>query len=896
MPLPIAASPPAQPEAPAKPAQTEPRLLEPRLLGPVNAAALKPQLPPAPVDSAKQPVIRLVAEELPLPATGNPRSSLPQKQSATNNADDDATMPVLLQLPTPVKLPATAPGTTAENPPVAGQVELRLSGNLSLAALVAYVSERTNTKIIYGPELSKSTITVLAPEKEPVENLLQILNSVLRSQGFALVDDETPGWKRVVSAADLLRSAPITDPQQIPRTMQAGPVTTTIRLNYVEPQSLVAFLNKLFPDQAGTNITVFNTNRLLLVSDYGPSLRRLMRIIELVDRPATEVEYVVFRVKNRTSAPLAEFLKKLLAPAGKAGEGTAVTAAVEIIDEPRSNSIAVVGLPDLVKRARQLLEEFDVSLDQITQIYRLRQISADRMDKIIAGTLPPQDVKRIYESTIEKDTNLLIVRAPREIQQVVQNLIREFDVQLQAAESPIRFYKLKNANAIEVLYTLMALQEVSGTSQVLGSSSPANTPATVPGAAGTPGQPNINVELNLGQGGARPFPYGAGAPFGSQFGGVSPYGMNPGQNPNQPLRLPLVPPGTDVGYGSGNGFATAPGRAQENRLNQLSGVLNTQLGGFGQSATLPGGARVSADIGTNSLIIIAPAATHEMYKKLIESLDRRRPQVLIDAKIIAIDTSDNYSLGVELSFGDRIGAKRLFNFTSFGLSEVNPLNGALTINPGTGYNATLVDPDVADVVVRALAQHRRAKVLSAPRILVNDNTTGELESVVSVPFASVNASQTVSTTSLGGDQQAGTTITVTPHINENDHLLLEYAVEFSTFNSTPTVGATLPPPRTIDRVESTVTIPDGHTVIVGGLKRAKNSDSFDGIPGLENIPIIRELTSLASTADDSTSFFLFIRPVIMRDDRFADLKFYSEKSLHQAGGSSLPQSQPRMMK
>ncbi|NNE00379.1 MAG: hypothetical protein HKN47_23925, partial [Pirellulaceae bacterium] len=176
--------------------------------------------------------------------------------------------------------------------------------------------------------------------------------------------------------------------------------------------------------------------------------------------------------------------------------------------------------------------------------------------------------------------------------------------------------------------------------------------------------------------------------------------------------------------------------------------------------------------------------------------------------------------------------------------------------------------------------HTRARVLAAPKILVNDNSTGKLESVVSVPFSSVNASETVSTTSLGGDQQAGTIITATPHINEDDHLQLEFDVEFSTFSGTGTEN--LPPPRQIDRVGSTVTIPDGKTVIVGGLKRIGDSHTFSGLPWAENIPVIRELTSRTNDSKTTTSFFLFIRPVVLRDSQFADLRFLSDKEADKA--------------
>ncbi|MEL6897311.1 MAG: hypothetical protein AAFP90_14510 [Planctomycetota bacterium] len=76
------------------------------------------------------------------------------------------------------------------------------------------------------------------------------------------------------------------------------------------------------------------------------------------------------------------------------------------------------------------------------------------------------------------------------------------------------------------------------------------------------------------------------------------------------------------------------------------------------------------------------------------------------------------------------------------------MSSVLQILPGTGFNGTLVDPSTADVIVRALASHREARVLSTPKILVDDNAEGQLTSVSEVPFTSVNASNTVATTSF----------------------------------------------------------------------------------------------------------------------------------------------------
>ncbi|MEQ1830809.1 MAG: secretin N-terminal domain-containing protein, partial [Pirellula sp.] len=383
------------------------------------------------------------------------------------------------------------------------------------------------------------------------------------------------------------------------------------------------------------------------------------------------------------------------------------------------------------------------------------------------------------------------------------------------------------------------------------------------------------------------------------------------QQRQNPLARPTTAAGPPTGDGTNMGNVSGGSiGANQQGSPQSTGFVNNNfpnsamanvglsgggaLGGGGV-ASLPGGARVSADVSTNSLIVYAPSSVQPLYAKLIESLDQRRPQVLIEAQIIAVDTSDNYTLGVEVSAGDREGAKRLFKFTSFGLSEVNRDTGNLRIIPGLGFNGTLIDPEVADVVVRALANHTRARVLAAPKILVNDNSTGKLESVTSVPFASINASQTVSTTSLGGNQQAGTIITVTPHINEDDHLQLDFDVEFSTFSGTGATG--LPPPRQIDRVGSTVTIPDGKTVVVGGLKRVGDNYTFSGIPWAEKIPILRQLTSRTDSNQSTMSFFLFIRPMVLRDSRFSDLRYVSDKDTMKAClPGEFPNSQPELIR
>lgn len=504
---------------------------------------------------------------------------------------------------------------------------------------------------------------------------------------------------------------------------------------------------------------------------------------------------------------------------------------IELLPEARTNQIVIVGTAADVLTAKALLERFDVPLGLHTAVYPLARVPAARVNKIFQELIDPIQRKSLYQATIDDQANLLIVRTTADLHERLGQLCSQLDSDPAPTRSPVQFLKLKNANVDEILRTLRALSDVGGFP-------PGMEP---PEAAAVAPEPVAIVP-------------DSGAVVAS------------------PLPLPVPPANLDDGI---------PGAGRQ--LNSLVGVL------------LPGGVRAAGDELTNSIILVGDASAQSAYVELIHQLDTRRPQVMIEAHIVAIDTSDNFSLGVEVSGGDREGANRLFQFTSFGLSEVNPITGALQIIPNLGFNGTLVNPDVADVVVQAVVSHSRAHVLASPKILVNDNTRGRFQSVLSVPFQSVNASQTVSTTSLGGDQQAGTSINVTPHIKQGHELELEFDVEFSSFSGSG--GNGLPPPRQISRAESIVTIPDGHTVIVGGLKQIGTAASFSGVPYLEFVPLLREISSLRSDGQTTTSFFLFIKPVVIRDSQFAELKYLSSPDIVESGvPARFPPSAPIMIR
>jgi type II secretory pathway component GspD/PulD (secretin) len=238
---------------------------------------------------------------------------------------------------------------------------------------------------------------------------------------------------------------------------------------------------------------------------------------------------------------------------------------------------------------------------------------------------------------------------------------------------------------------------------------------------------------------------------------------------------------------------------------------------------------------------------------------------------------------------------RVFGFSSFGLSQVDADTGRLALTPGLGFNGAVLNADVADVVLRALSTHSRSRIVAAPRVLVNDNATGTLFSIAESPFTSVNAANTISTTSFAGYADAGTEITLTPHISEEDYLQLQYVVSLSSFTGQGTEG--IPPPRQTDKVASEVTIPDGATIVVGGLNRRQDRATLSAVPLLGDVPLLGNLFRSRTANQSNTTLFVFIRPIILRDDKFADLKFLSERDRRGAGlPDGFPGSEPLVVR
>ena len=731
----------------------------------------------------------------------------------------------------------------AQPPGVNGQqVELNLSEEVELTNFVEFVGKRLGLSISYDQTLAGKKVSLIVPDPIPVDSLLDVLQSTLKTQGFILAPANPPGWKRIVPLERIPEVArPLGRDEDLAAIGSAEPITRVFVLRAAKPTALEALIRPTM-SKNGASIVPVDDQSLLIVTDVAENIRRIEQLIELLDsgKPRSNFDFVP--VKSVKAEELAERLSALLAVKAKAlGKSEEEGTGIEVSVDQRTNRLILFGDAVEVTQAKELLKELDKPLPSEAATISLTYASPERLDELIRGVIDGRTVRPPYQSRIEG--NALIIESSLDVLQLATQLKAQIDTREAPDEqSPIRFYKVKNVTAQELLGTIQSI---------------------FTGQAPT----GRRAPLERRRSSANSLVPGANYPpiYGSGFGPFVPLAQTPA------IQTPLYP------TPQVQSVLPAVGEQQPSDQGLIEG------GGVQQasySSELLGDAQVTVDINTNTIIVVAKPEVQRIYASLIEQLDERRPQVLIEAKVVIVDTSKDFTLGVEVSGADRTGDKRSFAFTSFGFSEVNPVNGALQITPGLGFNGTLVDPSTADVVVRALSTHRRARVLSSPRILVNDNAEGELTSVSEVPFTSVNASQTVATTSFAGFAEAGTTITVTPTISDDNYIQLDYIVTLNSFTGDGADG--VPPPRQTNELRSRVAVPDGYTVVVGGLLNKNDVTSYRGLPWLEKIPIVRDLTGTTANSWDQTSLFVFLRPVILQDDKFRDLKYISDQEMRDA--------------
>lgn len=291
---------------------------------------------------------------------------------------------------------------------------------------------------------------------------------------------------------------------------------------------------------------------------------------------------------------------------------------------------------------------------------------------------------------------------------------------------------------------------------------------------------------------------------------------------------------------------------------------------------------VVADKVTNSLLIAANRTRYEEVRELIKRLDHRQDQVLIETALIELSGQNSLNLAVELGGANLPGP---FGVTSFGLSTFSDTNndGIPDVRvpnvsgdgaPPSGITAGILRGDEFNlpILIGALEGRRDSNVLNVPSVLVNNNGSAKVVSKDEQPTTQVTTTGAVG----GGTQEnfrdyvdAGITLQISPTISASRYLRLKVTLEVSVFQGN--VNGAIPPPKITRTIDTTVNVPDGDTMVIGGIITDNKSSQHSGVPWLDDIPILGKLFGSDSDSSSRTTLYFFVTPHILRDKDFADL-------------------------
>jgi general secretion pathway protein D len=310
-------------------------------------------------------------------------------------------------------------------------------------------------------------------------------------------------------------------------------------------------------------------------------------------------------------------------------------------------------------------------------------------------------------------------------------------------------------------------------------------------------------------------------------------------------------------------------------------------GDTGGAATLSlagGTATIWADKATNSLIITAGQRTMRAINAVIDKLDIRRAQVLVQAIIVSVSVDKAEDLGVNWVVDATRTAAAVGGFISpiGGVSGIDLYNDIVTptnlgSNPPLGTTIGIGRLSASGVnfaaILRALQSDTRTNIIATPQVVTRDNQEAKMEVAQEVPFLTGQYSTTNGTGSAFQTierEEVGTILTVTPTINEGDAVLMKLQIESSSLAGQTAGAVDLITNKNV--ITTSVLIKDGNTLVLGGLIQDQVTNSDNSVPLLSKIPLIGELFRARNTDKTKTDFLIFLQPHILRDDHQAAIE------------------------
>ncbi|WP_454689508.1 type II secretion system secretin GspD [Achromobacter aloeverae] len=544
-----------------------------------------------------------------------------------------------------------------------------------------------------------------------------------------------------------------------------------------------------------------------------------------------EVVTRVFPLKYENAANLVPVLRPMVPP------NNPVNA------YPGNNTVVVTDYADNMERIARVIASIDVPTSIDTAVVPVRYAIASDVAALASQLLDAQqngaDASQRIAVVADPRTNNVVIRAGSPARTALaRDLVVKLDTQ-QASAGNLHVVYLRNAQAVRL-------------AAVLGG-------------------------LLAGQAGAAPGANGgnaAGAQGNRAAGQQGATSNNGGSNTYTPTGM-----GGNSSTGIASGSNAGLGSGQQQAIARVDGSNNMQPVSYSGN-----GATVQADPATNTLIISATEPQYRSLREVIDMLDQRRAQVLVESMIVEVTEDQAAQIGIQW-FGATNGlgtsGASVIGGSNLGGSGINT-SAATTIDAlPSGLNIGLIRgtttiPGIGqilnlNVLATALKTNGGANILSTPNLMTLDNEAASIMVGKTVPFvtgqyvtsgsgSSSNPFQTIER------EDVGLKLNIRPQISEGGSVKLDIYQEVSsidTASSTSTSGI-VTNKRAID---TSVLIDDGQIIVLGGLLQDSVSTTNEGVPGLSSIPLIGALFRSDTRSREKTNLMVFLRPHVIRNSQ-----------------------------
>jgi type II secretion system protein D len=693
-----------------------------------------------------------------------------------------------------------------------------------------------DSTIFNGPQVS-----LVTPAEVSREEAIRLIEAALLVNGYVLVVDPEDkskvkvllGGNRQGGGSPSFSEGIViyTDPGLLPEGESL--VGFFLELEFVDPEDAATiFSNHIVLNEFG-RITPVTNPRGLLITETSPIVRQLIRLKSIIDHPVddapliTEFVQMQYAESNVVAQIIQAAMDARMEERLRQSERGGTVTGSRPPNQPQQGQSSQSGQSSPSGQSGQQSQQGSSGNTRSRNVMN----GVGTADQPAAQLIPDDRLNRI-----------MIVASPSDAAYVLE-LIREFDKPLDNHQPVER--KLRYVKANDILPVLVDVLQDTGTGETM-----------------LPGGRQIQT---------RPTPVTS-----SQLATLT--GTNQSQQNTQNRNQQAAAGTAEVG----------------GREDQISFPLDD----VAPISVLVGKTRVIADRQSNAIIVSGTRESEQIVLDMIDRLDQRPVQVYLATVIGELTLSDDAQFGVDYIQrfakwnGDKPGSG---GFTSGNLNGRPDLIGTTNQNgnianmadmitatpfgPTSGLNFYGQIGQSLDVIVTALQETKRFKVLSRPVVYTQNGKRAEITSGQEVPYPNSSVTDTTNPNSIRSTvdfKEVVLKLEVLPTINEDNEVTLDIVQVNDRIVGSQVVDQNEIPIIGKQELNTTVSVGNRSTIILGGLISESKDTEDAGIPFLKDLPIVGYAAKNTAVAKKRSELMIFIQPIVVRNDQDAAFASYDE--------------------